>query len=68
MRVKSEIGVKILGDGDGHRYLVEIGQEADFTKWCVCCEEGKFAGMKKFDYFNKCRIDGSLTIFEWEEK
>lgn len=56
-------------DSDGHWYLIDVSEEKNFQKWVKACDSGKFANMKKFDYFNKNRIDlPKLIIYEWEEK
>ena len=59
----------LIYDDSGHTYLIPEFERENFEKWVEAAESGKFAVMKKFDYFNKCRVDlPRLKIYDWSEE
>lgn len=59
----------LINDNDGGSYIIPESEKKNFWAWIDACEAGQFAKIKKFDYFNKNRIDlPKLVIYEWEER
>lgn len=59
----------LIEDDSGHTYVIPESERDNFEKWVEAAESGKFAAMKKFDYFNKCRVDlPRLKIYEWRDE
>lgn len=67
--INNKIPYILESDEDGHHYLIPESEKDNFQKWIDACYEGKFAKIKKFDYFNKNKVDlFNLKFYEWEDK
>ncbi len=63
----ADLGFVLMGDGDGHYYMVPCEHESRFSEWCCAMEnDHEWEGV---DY-EQFRVDGphAVQILEWRER